>query len=453
MKYPSIVQYIDAINGGRDFFNSLASVRLCTDSAGEPIYCSGNFGVVFCVTIDGVKRALKCFTRAQNGRSRAYAMIENELPRSPYLIDYNYLNDEILVPIGTFDVSSYELINMEWVDGCTLGEAVVEAAKAGDRKSLSRLSHRFDTMALWLLDSGFAHGDLKFENILVTSSGDLRLVDYDGIYLPSMAGEVQREIGSVAYQHPQRSDMAFSPAVDHYSIVLLSFTLRALVYEPQLYALFGREDGAMLFEPADLLAGHCKVYDFLAASTLGSTALYAMLVSPTPVIDGLAAALAERVAIDPNPQLTPFEKDGRWGFCDLSQREIAPIYDHVLPFSEGLAAVNLAGKWGYIDLLGQVVCPFRLDNAWSFADGLAMILYRGKYGFIDHDGKRAVAARYDFARNFSCGLAVVAFKGRYGYIDRQGRWKIRAQYDYAESFHRGVAKVEIEGQQMVISLE
>ncbi|MEG2727888.1 MAG: WG repeat-containing protein [Mucinivorans sp.] len=453
MIFPSIVQYIDAICGGRDFFRSLPLVDLSIDIHGEPIYCSGNFGVVFCVDIGSERRALKCFTREQKGRKTAWQTIENQMPRSPYIIDYHFLPDELFVSLDQESLDAFSVVDMEWVEGQTLAQAVIQGAESGRRDQLELLSAAFDDMALWLLDSGMAHGDLKPENILVTPRGELRLVDYDGVYLPSMQGQAQREIGSTAYQHPLRCAMDFGPAIDHYSIAMLSFTLRALAGEPKLYSIFGGAGDGLLFLPGQIMSGCCPCYEFLASTALAASPLYSALAGADPTIEGLKEMIARPYEASLDGELIPIKKGDLWGFCDLSDREIAPIYQHVLPFTEGLAAVCLGGKWGYIDLSGSVVVPFRLDDAWSFSQGRALIRYRGKYGFISTQGRRVIAARYDFARSFASSLSAVCYKGRWGYIDLDGRWKIAPEYDYAENFRHGKARVELNDESKILDLE
>jgi len=53
-------------------------------------------------------------------------------------------------------------------------------------------------------------------------------------------------------------------------------------------------------------------------------------------------------------ELIPYRKGDKWGFCDRNKKIVIPIkYDLVWPFSEGLAAVKLNGKLGYIDKEGK----------------------------------------------------------------------------------------------------
>ena len=52
---------------------------------------------------------------------------------------------------------------------------------------------------------------------------------------------------------------------------------------------------------------------------------------------------------------------------------IDPQYEDAQAFSEGLAAVQKNGKWGYINEDGEVVIPFEYDIAFVFNEGLAVV--------------------------------------------------------------------------------
>lgn len=52
---------------------------------------------------------------------------------------------------------------------------------------------------------------------------------------------------------------------------------------------------------------------------------------------------------------------------------IKPQYDDAKGFSEGLAAVKLGDKWGYIDETGQVVIDFLYDDAHAFSEDKAIV--------------------------------------------------------------------------------
>ncbi len=74
--------------------------------------------------------------------------------------------------------------------------------------------------------------------------------------------------------------------------------------------------------------------------------------------------------------------------------EVVPCkYDDVEDFVEGLAAVKLDGKWGYIDTTGREVIPFKYDYAGDFSEGLAAVNLDGKRGFIDTTGQVVIPCK------------------------------------------------------------
>jgi hypothetical protein len=52
---------------------------------------------------------------------------------------------------------------------------------------------------------------------------------------------------------------------------------------------------------------------------------------------------------------------------------IPAIYEECSKFSESLAGVKAAGKWGYIDKMGDVVIGLQFDSVSMFSNGLAKV--------------------------------------------------------------------------------
>ena len=128
--------------------------------------------------------------------------------------------------------------------------------------------------------------------------------------------------------------------------------------------------------------------------------------------------------------------------------EIVPCkYDAVYDYSEGLAAVELNGKWGYIDKTGKEVIPCQYDDTWGFEDGLAAVAIKtsdgDQHGFIDKTGKVVVPfGKYEnLTLGFSEGMASVDINGKWGFIDTAGKEVIPGRYDWAEDFREGLAVV------------
>ena len=232
MEYPLISEYREAILAAEDNFNELASLRPVLDSHGDPVMSSGNFAVVFKMRDenDGKLYAVKCFTKDQQGRDESYRKIADEMEviSSSYILPLRYLENELFVDSDQCDCEEFPVVVMEWVEGETLDAYLMR--NLNDKYELEMLSYRFNRMSAWLLAQPFAHGDLKPDNILVCKDGSLVLVDYDGMFVPSMKGEKAREIGSPDYRHPLRNDSD----LDDFSIAVISLSLKAIALNPDL---------------------------------------------------------------------------------------------------------------------------------------------------------------------------------------------------------------------------
>ncbi len=156
----------------------------------------------------------------------------------------------------------------------------------------------------------------------------------------------------------------------------------------------------------------------------------------------------------PNPpELIPYRKGDKWGFCDRNKKIVIECkYDGALPFSEELAAVKLNGKWGFVDKTGKEVIPPKYDQVRNFSEGLAAIQLYGKWGYIDKKGKVIIQPKYDGTWFFSEGLAVVQLNSewgesyaKFGYIDKKGKEVIPVKYNGAFPFSEGLAVVMVDG--------
>ena len=74
--------------------------------------------------------------------------------------------------------------------------------------------------------------------------------------------------------------------------------------------------------------------------------------------------------------LAPIRLHGLWGYAhsgNSSRIAIQPRFTQALPFSEGLAAVAVAGVWGYIDTTGAFRIPAQFHEAAPFSGGVAKV--------------------------------------------------------------------------------
>ena len=86
---------------------------------------------------------------------------------------------------------------------------------------------------------------------------------------------------------------------------------------------------------------------------------------------------------------------GKWGFVNSNgEIVINPEYDYVFNFSEGIAAVSLRGKLGFIDMTGTFIVPCEYSKVEShFKNGEGELVKGDKIYVFDRTGK-IVSNRY-----------------------------------------------------------
>ncbi len=252
MNYPLISEYIEAIKAADENFAQLKHLRPVLDDDGQPVMTSGNFAVVFKMKDEqtGKFHAVKCFVKEQGGRSEAYHLIAEELEyvNSTFLTPIKYLDKELFVDTSASDETEFPVLLMDWVEGKTLDKYIRE--HIDNQYVLSLLAYQFSRLAMWLMPQPFAHGDLKPDNILVREDGTLVLVDYDGMYVPSMKGQIARELGSHDFRHPDRTENSFDEHIDDLALVSILLSLKAIALQPSLLEEYGASD-RLLFSAKD----------------------------------------------------------------------------------------------------------------------------------------------------------------------------------------------------------
>lgn len=252
MNYPLISEYIEAIKSAEDNFEELSYLRPVLGADGLPVMTGGNFAEVFKMkdVKTGKFYAVKCFTKEQKGRAEAYRQISEELKNvsSPYLTTVQYLEKELFVDTDQTREMEFPVLLMDWVDGKTLDKYLRE--NLGNQYALEMLAYRFSQLAQWLLPQPFAHGDLKPDNIIVREDGTLVLVDYDGMFVPDMRGQMARELGSPDFRHPLRNENEFDQGIDDFPVMSILISLIGISKSPDLLSKYGAPD-RLLFSKTD----------------------------------------------------------------------------------------------------------------------------------------------------------------------------------------------------------
>lgn len=251
MQYPLISEYVRAIQDASNNLDELAHLVPVQDDHGEPYRSSGAFAVVFKMKDEqtGKCYALKCFTEEQEGRAEAYRQIADELEfvDSSYITSVKYLDKEIFVD-SSCEEDEFPVLLMDWIDGETMENYIAENYQ--DNYAMAMLCFRFCKMAAWLRSQPFAHGDIKPDNILVRPDGSLALVDYDGMFVPSMKGQKSPTIGTKDFSHPLRTVDDFDETIDDFALASIALSLKAISLKPSLLDEYGAAD-RLLFSAED----------------------------------------------------------------------------------------------------------------------------------------------------------------------------------------------------------
>jgi hypothetical protein len=258
MPWPDSQEYNEAVQSPTQFFvdSELRQSVAVVDALGLPRPCSGNFADVYEVRspANGDRWALKCFTREVRGLRERYAAVSSHLAqaRLPFGVDFQFLEQGVRLRAQWFPV-----LKMRWVEGLPLNQFVRDNLERP--ALLDALSQVWLRMAQRLREASVAHGDIQHGNLLLVPSarGDsvsVKLIDYDGMYVPALAGSKSGEVGHPNYQHPQRlREQTYGPEVDRFPLLVVAAALRCLrVGGRRLWEPYDNGDN-LLFRAADLV--------------------------------------------------------------------------------------------------------------------------------------------------------------------------------------------------------
>ena len=246
--YPAAGDYYKAVQAPSRAFTvpKLQAAEFVWDSLG-PTLARGSSAVVFQASVEGQPQALRCYIRNDaSSRDRYGALVaylaENDL--SPHVSGATWLDQAIQVNRATWPV-----LTMDWIDGRTLNEYVDFLVTSSNAAALTTLAAKWRALVALLQSSEFAHGDLQHGNVMVDQEGRLRLVDFDGVWIPRLAGySPPTEFGHPNYQHPLQH--VWDRWLDTFSALVIYLSLVALGKEPSLWlALYNSKN--LLFAKSD----------------------------------------------------------------------------------------------------------------------------------------------------------------------------------------------------------
>ncbi len=249
--WPSMVDYQEALQSPSRAFTSseLRSGTPVANKLGLPRPICGTFASVY-ELVDGRRRwAVKCFLRNTPNLHERYVKISEHLGKCRglrYFVTFEYQQEGILV-----QGKSFPLVKMEWVEGCQLNTFIEQ--NLSRPRMLRKLKKRWSQLLTDLLSNHIAHGDLQHGNVMVRPNADLRLIDYDGMWVPTLDGEGSNETGHPDYQNPSRTQKDFHAGIDEFSGAVIQIAICALGQERSLWEKYNNGDN-LLFRRQDFLS-------------------------------------------------------------------------------------------------------------------------------------------------------------------------------------------------------
>jgi hypothetical protein len=243
MKYPSADRYNEAVQNPALFFMDpeVKRRRVQTDALELPEVLSGGFAFTYRFTGAGSDVAVRCFHREIPELFERYRSISAFLTSlgSRFFVDFAFTERGVLIDGGHLPV-----VRMRWVEGETLLGYI--ARRRAEPDALEHLRHQLLGFGEEAEARGYAHGDVQHRNLMVTQGGELKLVDYDGMYVPALRHLKAADGGHPHFQPPSRVDSDFGPRIDRFPLAVIDLSLEAIARVPALFDQFHRGENLIL---------------------------------------------------------------------------------------------------------------------------------------------------------------------------------------------------------------
>ncbi len=392
-------------------------------------------------------------------------------------------HDQIPRQLAYFEQGSEFYIVQEFIDGHSLKLPL--GIKLEEDEAIALLQEILEIL-VFVQHQNVIHMDINPNNLVrrwrdkkltLLDFGSLKVIrtlglDASGALLQSM------DVGTPGYVPKEQQDGNPQPSSDVYAIGMIilqsltGFLPNQLPRDPDMQEVIWHDQAPQISQNFSDILDNMVCYDpairfQTAADVLEALGLpvpdVSQIIPPAVVAPQPKVKKPGYSVIDPKfdlglsfyESLAPVVVGNKLGYIDRSGKfAIQPRFpvdprnifrQSTYQFSEGLACVDEAGKWGYITEAGNLVIPAQYDSGERFSEGLARVELDHCYGYIDKTGRLVVPARYESAaRTFCEGLAGVEIDHHYGYINKLGTVVIPPSFESGERFTEGLARVTLD---------
>lgn len=248
MKLPSADEYIEIINQKKEEFPTLHNFDFLSGENGKIFYKKSRYSIVFKAAHNTKNYAVRFFLNDDPELFQRYQQIQG------------YLENKILswkVPFEFLGEGYNPMLKMEWINSLSLTEYL--DLIISDPLRISQLQSKLVSLHHNLENNGIGHGNLNMKHIRLVKQEqdyDVKLIDYDSVFIPSFKGKDSFTSGTPGFQHPTRLASDFSATVDRFSFWVLltaleAFKTDAFLWQNSKQSGFNKEE-QILFTYRDL---------------------------------------------------------------------------------------------------------------------------------------------------------------------------------------------------------
>jgi len=236
--FPTIAEYNQAIQSkGGNAFKTLSNLTFIP-SRTVPVriysYGSGSYAVVFKAKDYYSEYAIRCFISAEQENIDRYRKIDSYLKNlnASWITKIQLLEDEINI-----GYQYYPVIKMDWIEGQLLNNFITQVIY--NNTALTELQKEVVSISKSLENLKVGHGDIQCGNIIVAKNSNgkniIKLIDYDGMYIPSFSNKINLERGRTEFQHPNRSQIQYNEKIDRFSFWVILCAIEAIKFDKSLW--------------------------------------------------------------------------------------------------------------------------------------------------------------------------------------------------------------------------
>ncbi len=262
MSLPTKDQLSTAIENPKNILDPDLDGYSAIDGLVGPESYSGGFCIVYPVTNGSKKYAFRLWHTEIEGIKDRLKKISTYLSSAniSYFVEFEYVDDALRVPGYNGVAQVVDAVRMEWINGLNLVEYInsivtnLNLTNQEKKQNLNKLADNFLKMVSYLHEKKVSHGDLQHGNIIILDSGEIKLVDYDSVYVPLFTDELQVTSGLATYQHPNRkgTKRLASAEDDYFSELIIYLSILCIAEDFALWTpMDARNEHVLLFSDSD----------------------------------------------------------------------------------------------------------------------------------------------------------------------------------------------------------